>query len=161
MQTSNPIKIKRLGDKLTRSEEWKKSQDKWAETMTFAKFDQNPKLAQCLANTKQAPLLECTQSSYWGIGMPISHPDLYKRSFQPKGKNTLWKILEKKRGHSALHSSRDPSNYYYYYCCREHHPSLHYNDQAYQRAYTKTSCTDCTPTTSPAESNTSTSGTQT
>ena len=97
MQTSNPIKIKRIGDRIKPSEEWKKCQDKWAETITFAKYDQNPHLAVELANTKQAPLLECTQSSHWGIGMPISHPDLYKKTFKPKGRNVLGKILEKKR----------------------------------------------------------------
>ena len=97
MQTNNPIKIKRIGDKIVPNEQWKKSQDKWAEVITYAKFDQNPHLARDLANTKQSPLLECTQSSYWGIGMPISHPDLYKKSFQPKGKNKLGQILEKKR----------------------------------------------------------------
>ena len=97
MQTKNPIKIKRLGDQIVPNEEWKKAQDKWAEVITFAKFDQNKHLAIELANTKQAPPLECTQSSHWGIGMAISHPDLNKRSFKPKGSNVLGKILGKKR----------------------------------------------------------------
>ena len=97
MQTNEPIKIKRLGDKIKPNEAWQRNQDKWAEEITFAKFDQNPKLAQALADTKQAPLLECTLSNHWGVGVQISHPDLYKRSFKPRGKNTLGKILERKR----------------------------------------------------------------
>ena len=97
MQTDDPVKIKRLGDKIQRNEQWSKSEDRWVEEITNAKYDQNPKLADALVRTKQAPLLECTMSNHWGIGLPITHPDLYKRSFKPKGKNTLGKILEKKR----------------------------------------------------------------
>ena len=55
MQTEEPIAIKRLGDRIKPNEAWLKHQDKWAEEITFAKFDQNPKLAQALADTKQAP----------------------------------------------------------------------------------------------------------
>ena len=97
MKTHDPIKVKRLGDKIKPNEAWLKHQDKWAEEITFAKFDQNPKLAQALVKTKQAPLLECTLSSHWGVGVHITNPELYKKSFKPKGKNTLGKILEKKR----------------------------------------------------------------
>ena len=97
LNTDNPVKMKRLGDRIKLKEEWLKSQDHWVEIFNDAKYDQNPLLARKLAETKQAPLLECTKSAHWGIGMSITHPDLYRRSFKPKGKNTMGKILEKKR----------------------------------------------------------------
>ena len=97
MKSGNPVHIKRLGDKIKPNEEWLKSEDHWVAVYNDAKFDQNPTLARKIANTKQAPLLKCTKSAHWGIEMSITHPDLFKRNFKPKGKNVMGKILEKKR----------------------------------------------------------------
>ena len=105
MRTQDPIVTKRLGDKIITNEAWQKHQDKWAEEITYAKFDQNPKLAQALANTKQAPLIECTLSKHWGVGVHITNRELYQKSFKPLGK-----ILEKKKEdiRRAIHPSHDP-----------------------------------------------------
>ena len=97
MRETEPLEIKRLGGQITTTEEWKKSENDLMEKLVDRKFDQNPHLAKKLAETKQAPLLECTMSKHWGIGMTINHPDLRKKSFKPQGSNHLGKILEKKR----------------------------------------------------------------
>ena len=97
MKTDDPIIMKRLGDKITASDEWNNSQNDFMEVLVDIKFDQNPKLGKKLVETKQKPLLEATLSSHWGIGMPLTHPDLKKKSFVSKGKNFLGKLLENKR----------------------------------------------------------------
>ena len=97
LKETEPLEMKKLGDQITTTEEWKKSENSLMGELVDHKFDQNPQLAKKLIDTKQAPLLECTMSKHWGIGMTINHPDLRKKSFKPQGKNVLGHILEKKR----------------------------------------------------------------
>ena len=73
MKTQDPIAKKRLGDRIKPSKAWQKHQDKWAEDITYEKFDQNPKLSPALTNTKQAPLLVCTLSKHLGVGVHITN----------------------------------------------------------------------------------------
>ena len=97
MKETEPLEMKRLGDQITTTEEWRRSENSLMGNLVDHKFDQNPHLTKKLADIKQAPLLECTMSKHWGIGMTINHPDLRKKSFKPQGNNFLGKILEKKR----------------------------------------------------------------
>ncbi len=63
----------------------------------LAKFEQNPNLCDFPLSTGTKVILEASLFDlFWGLGLGINHPNIYKPDVWPKGaKNWLGKILSK------------------------------------------------------------------
>ncbi len=92
--TSDPFHCYKLGSKIPNfnQEQWDKVQFRIMTEGLNAKFSQNTNLKTILLNTGGNVIAECSRDKTWGIGLPISHPNI-KNADLWSGKNLLGQSL--------------------------------------------------------------------
>ena len=92
MMTTDPFKMKRIGDSIT------PHKSKWQPMnhMKIAlqeKFRQNPELLDILVDTADKRIAEASTDKIWGCGITLDDPDVLDQTTW-KGKNNMGKLLE-------------------------------------------------------------------
>lgn len=90
-----PLAAKRIADSIKETPEWRNGRDAIMKRIVDQKFDQNPDLAELLANTGDLPLNEATHNEYYGIGAAIHSREVRDKSY--RGNNKLGLLLMEKR----------------------------------------------------------------
>ena len=91
LNVTNPLQIKRLGDKVKAGPEWIKLRLDQLQRINRAKYTQHHDLARKLKATHPAPLIEGTIDSLWGGGLHFDSVGYDENDFH--GKNAFGSIL--------------------------------------------------------------------
>lgn len=102
LRADEPAECKRLGNTLTIPDQkiWEEESLEIMYKACYTKFQQNIGLRDFLLSTKDTVLVEANpHDKFWGVGLKISHNDLFKPEHWKGGKNHLGKILRRIRDH--------------------------------------------------------------
>lgn len=93
LRTRDPYELKRLGNKVTQSQEWKDMEEETMLTILRAKFLQNPNLYQILIDTGSLHLHEASADHKWSTGAELASKALQMGSWP--GQDRMGFLLEK------------------------------------------------------------------
>lgn len=68
----NPYNIKKIGESITASKEWKKAEDELMEDLIRAKFEQNPRYRALLEESVHKTYYEMTADRKWAAGIRLT-----------------------------------------------------------------------------------------
>ena len=91
MNSTDPVIIKRLGDKVKVNHNWSQHQLLVMKTGCTAKFNQNEHLKEMLLRTGSKDLVHAGMDRFWGAGVGLGSPNLITKSWP--GQNKLGDIL--------------------------------------------------------------------
>lgn len=111
LDAEDPAEAKSILNTLKKdhADDWKKLAPEIAAEGLRAKFKQNQYLLESLLSTRGLLIGEASRDSTWGIGMPLTDPQVLDHTKWPKKGNLLGRSLMKIRDEIAANSSPRPS----------------------------------------------------
>ena len=93
LHTTDPVAMKQMGDSIKgNTQVWYDQARDIILPAIRAKFEQNPSLMDCLAQTGDRQIGEATRNQFWGIGLTLKNPTISDVN-QWSGKNIMGQLL--------------------------------------------------------------------